>query len=297
MTRRALFASTDCGRVKASFRGLVTNEATFPPALPALPGAPAHRLAAGTRPPTHSPCVWALARAQGMAYLPLAAPTEKRLCRQPPNRSPIARSRSISCAFESYPTWYCPEASSPPPSSSSSSTFYSLGFYSALLLAIPRMHVRTALVHARFFAYMQSRHKRHRVQVRRAHKSTVEARKIGWKWAAAHHPRGKYCAAEEDDAVEGVSGLHKIKRVGKASTAHDRERECATGELTRSCRSNAYFSWRRERQTGRASGAREQSAGIMGPSGGAARGADFLFAAGDEKKAVRCEATSASNRP
>ena len=87
-------------------------------------------------------------------YLPLAAPTEKRLCRQPPNRSPIARSRSISCAFESYPTWYCPEASSPPPSSSSSSTFYSLGFYSALLLAIPRMHVRTALVHARFFAYI-----------------------------------------------------------------------------------------------------------------------------------------------
>ena len=115
-------ASTDRARVKASFRGLVTNEATFPPALPALPGAPAHRLAAGTRPPTHSPCVWALARAQGMAYLPLAAPTEKRLCRQPPNRSPVARSRSISCAFESYLTWYCPEAFSPPPSSSSASS-------------------------------------------------------------------------------------------------------------------------------------------------------------------------------
>ena len=297
MTRRALFASTDCGRVKGSFRGFVTSEATFSPALPALPGAPAHRLAAGTRPPTHSPCVWALARAQGMAYLPLAAPTEKRLCRQPPNRSPIARSRSISCAFESYPTWYCPEASSPPPSSSSSSTFYSLGFYSALLPAIPRVHVRTALVHARFFAYIQSRHKGHRALVRRAHKSTVAARKIGWKWATAHHPRGKYCAAEEDDAVEGVAGLHKVERVGKASTAHDRERECATGELTRSCRSNAYFSWRRERQTGRASGAREQSAGIMDPPRAPARGADFLFAAGDEKKAVRCEATSASNRP
>ena len=242
-------------------------------------------------------------RASGRSRAPKAWPIcrsprqLKSLCRQPPNRSPFARSRSISCVFESYPTCCCQEASSPPPSSSSASTFYSLGFYSALLPAIPRVHVRTALVHARLFAYMQSRHKRHRAQVRRAHKSTVAARKIGWKWAAAHHPRGKYCAAEEDDAVEGVTGLHKLEDVGKASTAHDRERECATGELTRSCRSNAYFSWRRERQTGRASGAREQSAGIMGPSGVAARGADFLFAAGDEKKAVRCEATSASNRP
>ena len=49
---------------------------------------------------------------------------------------------------------------------------------------IPRVHVRAAPVRARIFEYAYSRHKKHRARVRRAHMSTVAARKLGGKWAA-----------------------------------------------------------------------------------------------------------------